>query len=161
MNAKLALPLELDPSHLLMPHLPSFARDTTPTFRILTRALLMLVPLAILAGCSNEMGCSDSSTKSEVLQVIDSNMQQARWYVEAQGQGNFKDFAIEDIQTTAVDKDTKQHQCHAKLTWTYKGRAKEKEFDYETDFMEDKGKSEVRVQLDPISSALMVSAMGY
>jgi hypothetical protein len=126
--------------------------------RRLVKGVLLLAPLTLLASCSHEMGCADSSTKSEVLEVVSSNMQGANWWMKALNQGDLKDFAVEDIQTTADDTTTRQHQCHAKLTWKYRNshfktdfEAEELEFDYETDFMEDKGKSEVRLDMQPIT----------
>jgi hypothetical protein len=121
------------------------------------KRFVVIVPLLLLAGCSGELGCSDGATKSGAMEVITSNLSQDRWYQEMLP--GLNDMKISNIQTISVDNTSKQHECHATLSWNYKGRDHSTGFDYETDYLEDKGKSEVRVDMNKVTSSLMVSAM--
>lgn len=123
------------------------------------KRFIVLVPLLLLAGCSGELGCADGATKSGAMEVITSNLSQNRWYQEMLPA--LKDMKISNIRTISVDDTSKQHECRATLSWNFRGRDHSADFDYETDYLEDKGKSEVRVDMNKVTSGLMVSAMGF
>ena len=121
--------------------------------------ILFILGVVALSGCSNALTCNDSDAKSQVLEIIDSHLGNARWYQEMKpGLGKR---SISGISTTQKNKDLGRYTCSATYTFEYKGKEREKEFSYELKYLEDKGESEILVDVNTVKALYMTAGMGF
>ncbi len=120
---------------------------------------LAVLSVIALAGCSNALTCNDSDAKTQVLEVIDSHLETARWYQDMKP--DLGDRNISGINTTEEDEDLGRYSCSATYTFEYKGRTKETEFSYDLKYLEDQGESEVLVDVNTVKSLYMTAGMGF
>ncbi|MFG6455883.1 hypothetical protein [Roseateles sp. BYS96W] len=107
------------------------------------------------------LSCNDRSTKSQVLEIIDSHLETARWYQEAKDKGIVGTRKISEVRTTRSDKDLDRYACAAKYTFDIKGRTREVDFTYDVDYLEDEQKSHVLVDVNTVKSRYMTALMGF
>ena len=120
---------------------------------------LAILSVMALAGCSNALTCNDSDAKTQVLEVIDSHLENARWFQDMKP--SLGDRSISGISTTEKNEDLGRYSCSATYTLEYKGKTKEAEFSYDLRYLEDEGESEVLVDVDTVKSLYMTAGMGF
>jgi len=120
---------------------------------------IVLLGMFFLTGCGSPLTCNDSDAKEQVLVVIDSHLEGARWFQEMKpGLG---DREIAGISTTDANEDLGRYSCTATYTFEFKGKTRDTSFSYDLNYLEDKGESEVLVDVNTIKDRYMVAAMGY
>lgn len=122
------------------------------------RTLLILSVIA-LSGCSNALKCNDSGAKSQVLEVIDSHLEDARWYQDMKSDLGKR--SIFGINTTRENKDLGRYACSATYTFEYKGKVKEAEFSYELKYLEDEDETQILVDVNTVKALYMTASMGF
>lgn len=120
---------------------------------------LAILGVMVLTGCSGALTCNDGDAKSRVFEVVDSYLESALWYRDMKpGLGGREIFGV---STTDSNEDLGRYSCSATYMFEYKGRKKEVDFSYGLRYLEDKGESEVLVDVDTVKSRYMSAAMGY
>jgi len=99
---------------------------------------------------SKSLTCSDSETRAQVLEIIQSHLEVSKWYQEAKPQlGPGK---ISEIRTIRSNKDLGRYACAAKYSFEYRDKTRETDFTYNLDYLEDEKKSRVLVDVNQVKA---------
>lgn len=135
--------------------------QTLPLWRKTLLGLAVVWPtVALLTAIfgTGALNCSDSDTKSQVLEIIDSHLETAQWYQDVKAElGPHK---VSEIRTLRSNKELGRYACAAKYTFELKGKTREVDFTYDLDYLEDEKKSRVLVDVNTVKGRYMAALMG-
>lgn len=113
---------------------------------------------AFLQACGNKVDCNNSEVKDDVVTIIQEQLGKALWYREM-SMGIAEEVSLINIKTISHNEQLKQSQCNGTYVYTYNGKQREANVDYELAYLEDSGKVETKANVTEVVSALMSTAM--
>ncbi len=121
---------------------------------------LAIIATILLTGCGGgPLTCNDSDAKRQVLAVVDSHLETARWYHDMKPALGKRE--MYGISTTQADHDLGRYSCSATYSFEYRGNTREVAFTYSLNYLEDKKESQVLVDVNRIKTGYMTAGMGF
>lgn len=122
--------------------------------RLGAHVLLISLSAVALTACGGKADCNSSASKKDVLEIIQSNLNNAVWYNEMKLAitGEPK---LESIKTLDTQNDGKQSQCVGSYTLTYNEKPHSIDVAYDLTYLEDKKDTEVKVAVRDVQGGLM------
>ncbi len=125
--------------------------------RMLSAIFKFFIITLLLQGCGTKVDCNDSKTKNTALEIIHSHLISAVWYREMSAALSSPE--LKNIKTTFRNDELKQCQCSGTYSFTYNGKQREIDVAYELAYLQDKGETEVKVDVNSVKAGLMAIAM--
>jgi antitoxin component YwqK of YwqJK toxin-antitoxin module len=108
----------------------------------------------LLQGCGSKVDCNGNKVKENALEIIQSHLKEEFWYkpIYAALSGTPE---LTSVKTLSRNEELKQGQCSAKYTFTYNGKLREIDVTYDLAYLQDKGKTEVKVAVTEVNNGFM------
>lgn len=121
-------------------------------------ALLGVIGAFVLTGCSSgTLPCNDGDIKDTVLDIIASNINNAKWAIESQDAERLGNFSIDSIKTISYDENIDFYSCAGTFHYEFDDKPVSNEFTYELSYLEDSGETDIGVyNIDRIKVEMMV-----
>ena len=114
--------------------------------------ILALIATSVTA-CGDKLDCNSSSVKKNVIEIIQSHLDNAVWYnqmkIAIKGTPT-----IENITKVESSSNGNQAQCMGKYSITYNEKPRSIDFNYNLAYLEDKKDTEVKVNIGDVQSGL-------
>lgn len=121
-------------------------------------AMIMLSLTALIQGCGSKVDCNDSQAKADAIEIIQTNLAKNVWYNEMSAALS-ADPKLSSIKTMSHSDELNQGTCRGNYNVTYNNKPREFEFNYSLAYLQDKGKTEVRVAVNDVAGGLMALVM--
>jgi len=118
----------------------------------------MVFSATFLQACGNKVDCNNSDVKEDVITIIKEQLEKSLWYREMR-MGIAEKTTLVDIKTLSHNENLKQSRCSGTYNYTYNGKPRQANVEYELAYLEDSGKVETKANVTEVQSALLRVAM--